>query len=86
VARERLVVNVSNALKRLINERIRTACVLMGAGRFLISSECRETIDALRSAVWDAKHLTEDVRLDNGTTNVDNLDAMEYSFERENLL
>jgi hypothetical protein len=86
VARERLMVNVSNALKRPINERIRTACVLMGAGRFLISSECRETIDALRSAVWDAKHLTEDVRLDNGTTNVDNLDAMEYSFERENLL
>jgi hypothetical protein len=24
--------------------------------------------------------------LDNGTTNIDSLDAMEYSFERENLL
>ena len=41
------------------------------------------TIDALQNAVWDAKQLTEDVRLDNGTTNIDSLDAMEYSFERE---
>jgi hypothetical protein len=83
VARERLGVNVSNALKKPINERIRAACVLMGAGRFLISKECPITADALRSAVWDSKHLTEDVRLDNGTYNVDSLDALEYSFERE---
>lgn len=83
VQRERLMVNVSNALKKPINERIRAACVLMGAGRFLISKECPITADALRSAVWDSKHLTEDVRLDNGTYNVDSLDAMEYSFERE---
>jgi hypothetical protein len=83
VQRERLMVNVSNALKRPINERIRAACVLMGASRFLISKECPITADALRSAVWDSKHLTEDVRLDNGTYNVDNLDALEYSFERE---
>lgn len=83
VQRERLQVNVSNALKKPINERIRAACVLMGAGRFLISKECPITADALRSAVWDSKHLTEDVRLDNGTYNVDSLDALEYSFERE---
>ena len=83
VQRERLMVNVSNALKKPINERIRAACVLMGAGRFLISKECPITADALRSAVWDSKHLTEDVRLDNGTYNVDSLDALEYSFERE---
>lgn len=83
VQRERLMVNVSNAMKKPINERIRAACVLMGAGRFLISKECPITADALRSAVWDSKHLTEDVRLDNGTYNVDSLDALEYSFERE---
>ena len=83
VARERLMVNVGNALKKPINERIRATCVLMGADRFLISEDCKETIDAFRSAVWDSKKLTEDVRLDNGTTNVDNLDAFEYSIERE---
>jgi hypothetical protein len=42
-----------------------------------------ETIDALKSALWDSKELTEDVRLDDGTTNIDSLDCMEYSFERE---
>ena len=83
VARERLMVNVGNALKKPINERIRATCVLMGADRFLISEDCKETIDAFRSAVWDSKKITEDVRLDNGTTNVDNLDAFEYSIERE---
>jgi hypothetical protein len=55
----------------------------MGAGRFFVARNCRETIDALKSALWDSKKLTEDVRLDDGTTNIDNLDAMEYSFERE---
>ena len=83
VARERLMVNVGNALKKPINERIRATCVLMGADRFLISEDCKETIDAFRSAVWDAKKITEDVRLDNGTTNIDSLDAYEYSVERE---
>ena len=83
VARERLMVNVGNALKKPINERIRATCVLMGADRFLISEDCKETIDAFRSAVWDSKKITEDVRLDNGTTNIDSLDAFEYSIERE---
>ena len=83
VARERLMVNVGNALKKPINERIRATCVLMGAGRFLISEDCKETIDAFRSAVWDSKKLTEDVRLDNGTTNIDSLDSFEYSIERD---
>ena len=27
--------------------------------------------------------MTEDVRLDDGTTNIDSLDALEYAFERE---
>ena len=27
--------------------------------------------------------MTEDVRLDDGTTNIDSLDAMEYAIERE---
>ena len=82
-AMNRIGVNVGNAMKRPINDRIRALCLLMGAGRFYINSECKETIEALKTAVWDAKHITEDVRLDNGTTNVDNLDSMEYAFERE---
>lgn len=78
-----LGLNIGNAMKRAINDRIRATCILMGAGRFFVARKCRETIDALKSALWDSKKITEDVRLDDGTTNIDNLDAMEYSFERE---
>lgn len=82
-ARERLGLNIANSRKKPINDRIRALCILMAAGRFKINRECKNTIEALTSAVWDSKHLTEDVRLDNGTTNIDSLDAMEYAFERE---
>ena len=75
--------NIGNAMKRPINDRIRAACILMGAGRFFVARGCKETIDALKTALWDSKHITEDVRLDDGTSNIDSLDAMEYAFERE---
>ena len=78
-----LGVNIGNAQKRPINDRIRATCILMGAGRFYVARNCVNTIDALSSALWDSKKLTEDVRLDDGTTNIDNLDAMEYTFERD---
>ena len=77
-----LGVNIGNAQKRPINDRIRATCILMGAGRFFVNRACRETIDAIKSALWDSKKLTEDVRLDDGTTNIDSLDALEYAFER----
>lgn len=76
-------VNIADAAKKPINDRIRATCILMGMGRFFVNSACEHTIDALKSALWDSKHITEDVRLDDGTTNVDSLDAAEYSFERE---
>lgn len=76
-------VNIGNAMKRPINDRIRATCILMGAGRFFVARNCRETIDALKSALWDSGKPTEDVRLDNGTTNIDSLDACEYAFERD---
>ena len=82
-AKANLPVNIGNALKKPINDRIRALCLLMGANRYYINAACKETIEALKTAVWDSKHTTEDVRLDNGTTNIDSLDALEYSFERE---
>lgn len=82
-ARSRLGVNIYNAMKKPINDRIRCACKLQGAGRFYIMSHCKTTIDAYASAVYDSKNLTEDVRLDNGTSNIDTLDATEYAYERE---
>ena len=82
-AHEHLPINIGNALKRHINDRIRALCIMMGAGRFKICDGCKWTIDALKSAIWDTKHVTEDIRLDNGTTNIDSLDALEYAFERD---
>ena len=82
-AREGLAVNIGNAQKRPINDRIRALCMLMGAGRFYINRACETTIDAIKSALWDSRKQTEDVRLDDGTTNIDSMDALEYSFERE---
>ena len=82
-AQYRVGINIGNAMKRHINDRIRALCILMGAGRFKVLRRCRWTIDALKSAIWDSKHTTEDVRLDNGSTNIDSLDALEYAYERE---
>jgi hypothetical protein len=76
-----LKVNILNAKKKPINDRIRFYTLIMGAGRYKILRSCAATIDALSSAVWDDKHKTEDVRLDDGSTNIDNLDAQEYSTE-----
>ena len=56
---------------------------MMGARRFFVNNACGNTIDALSTAVWDGKKETEDVRLDDGSTNIDSLDAMEYAIERE---
>lgn len=81
VRRNRLNVNIHNARKKPINDRIRFYTLLMGADRYRILRSCSATIDALSSAVWDDKKLTEDVRLDDGSTNIDNLDAQEYSTE-----
>lgn len=81
-AAARLPINIGNALKKPINDRIRATCILMGSGRFFVARRCKETVDALKSALWDGKKLTEDVRLDDGTTNIDSLDAMEYALER----
>jgi len=78
-----LGVNIGDARKRPINDRIRATLLLMGSGRFAIKRVCEQTIGALKDALWDGKYITEDVRLDDGTTNIDSLDAMEYGFERE---
>lgn len=83
IGKNRVGVNIGNAKKVAINERIRALCVLMGAGKFHICENCEDTIDALKSAVWNPKAITKDERLDNGTTNVDSLDSLEYTYERD---
>ena len=76
----RLGVDVRLSLKKPILDRIRFTNAMMSKDRFKISASCKNVIAALRNAVWDSKSLC-DKRLDDGSVNVDSLDALEYSFE-----
>ena len=78
-----LGVYVRNAIKRRINDRIRATTMLMAGGRFkYIAAECKSLSDALKGAVWNKKNKTAEERLDDGTSDIDTLDAFEYSIER----
>ena len=74
-------IDIKNARKGEIIDRIRFTLRLMGRGAFFVDPSCIHLREALTSAVYDPKYTTEDRRLDNGTTNIDSLDAMEYAFE-----
>jgi PBSX family phage terminase large subunit len=73
---------VKNALKKPVNTRIKMLCRLIGAGRFFVLENCKHAIEAIRTAVWDGTKGPMDVRLDDGSTDIDSLDAMEYAIER----
>jgi PBSX family phage terminase large subunit len=74
-------VEVKNALKRPINQRIAMLCRLVSAGRFFVNSSCTKFIEGIENAVWDNKQ-GKDTRLDDGSVNIDSLDAFEYAIER----
>lgn len=80
VQRRGISINVHNARKGEINERIRLYQMLQGTGRYKIMSHCKHTIEAFSTAVW--KPNSDDERLDDGSINIDNLDAQEYSTEK----
>lgn len=81
IRKARIPLDIQNARKGPINDRIRFLNRLIGRGRFFIAPHCSHTEDALCSAVWDAKSIGKDVRLDDGQHNIDSLDALEYAFE-----
>lgn len=80
VNRERLLCSVQNAKKMAINDRIKLTLLLMAQKRLFISRKCENLIDAFQTAVYDPK-CYDDTRLDNGTSDIDSLDAFEYSLE-----
>mgnify|MGYP002711258796 FL=1 len=77
----RIPAEVRNARKGEIIDRIRLCDMLMSQGRFFVMRRCKHTIAALSEAVWDSKSPVKDRRLDDGTTNIDSLDALEYALE-----
>lgn len=76
-----VVIDIQNARKGPIINRIRFVCQMMAAGRFYLAPHCEHLASALADAIWDPKHIGEDVRLDDGAHNIDSLDSMEYSCE-----
>lgn len=79
-----LGIQIGDSKKNPIVQRIICANSLLNTGRLKVMRECKYVIDGLRSAVWDAKAAAngEDKRLDDFTSDIDVIDAFEYSFER----
>ncbi len=78
--RAALPVELHNARKGEISQRIRFYSSIIGDGRFRIMRHCKNTAAAFANAVWEGGG--SDRRLDDGSVNVDSLDAQEYSTER----
>ncbi len=76
-------ISVYPAKKRTINDRIRCTVRLMGASRFFITDDCESLEIAFSDAVWDKEVKDKDERLDDGSTDIDSLDAFEYTIERD---
>lgn len=73
-------VTVQPCYKARINDRIALVSRLMGLGMFGWTKDCQTLKEALEEAVWDDKH--DDERLDDGSTDIDTLDAFEYTICR----
>ena len=76
-------ISVRPAKKRPINDRIRCTVKLMGARRFFITKDCESLKTAFSDAVWNKEIIGKDERLDDGSTDIDSLDAFEYTIERD---
>ena len=78
---EHIAIDVKNALKGPINDRIAFYNSLIAQNRWKVMKHCRHIIGAFEQAVYDDKKPNQDVRLDDGLMNVDSLDSTEYSTE-----
>ena len=74
---------IVNAWKIEINDRIRLENRLIGQTRFFYTDDCETLVTALCSAIYNPKSITKDERLDDGTSDIDTLDAFEYTIERD---
>ena len=73
---------VRGCIKEAINDRIDCEQKMLSFDIFYyIEGECDTLVKAMRTAMWDDKKL-EDTRLDDFSTDIDSMDAFEYSFER----
>lgn len=75
---------IKNALKKQIKDRIEFEQLALSLVRIHILDEDTESFqDAFRTAVYDSRDGHTSERLDNGTTDIDTMDAFEYSIEAD---
>lgn len=75
-------IHIRNAKKAPINDRIFAMSRLVSADRLLYTDDCETWESAMQGAVWDSTKIALE-RLDNGTTDIDTMDAAEYTYERD---
>ncbi len=80
VSNARLGMDIFKAKKGPINDRINLYNRLMGLGRYYVLEHCEKIIEAYKTAEWK-RNSDKDERLDNGSFNIDSLDACEYTTE-----
>lgn len=71
-------VTVKHCYKAEIKDRFDLTQRLIGENRFGYTSDCQTLVDAMCNAMYDPK--IDDRRLDDGSTDVDSLDAFEYGW------
>ena len=75
-------IKIRNAVKDVITDRIFTIAALTAQERFFYTEDCQTLTEAISMAVWNPKNMKLE-RLDDGTSDIDSLDAFEYSYERD---
>lgn len=80
-AHAHVAIDIKNAIKGPINDRIAFYNSLIAQNRWKIMKHCKHIIEAFEQACYDEKKKNMDVRLDDGLMNVDSLDSTEYSTE-----
>ena len=73
---------IRGCIKEPINDRIDLERTIIAYNMFwYIDGQCDTLVEALSSALWDEDAM-EDTRLDDFTSDIDTLDAFEYSFTK----
>lgn len=83
-AAQHLGLSIGDSKKVEVVQRIICTNSLLNTGRFKVMRNCQLVKDGLMGAVWSPKAAEKgkDERLDDFTSDIDILDATEYSFER----
>ncbi len=81
LVKARVPIEIKNALKGPLNDRIAFYNSLMAQGRYKVHKSCTHLIEAFEQAVYDEKSVVKDKRLDDGQMDIDSLDSQEYSTE-----